>query len=593
MSDAELQEPDPRRWFTLAVVVTAVLIAALDTTILNVAIPTILREFHTDLPSLQWVITGYSLTFASLLIIGGRLGDIFGARRMFIVGAALFTVGSFVASISNGVPMLVLGEAIIEGIGASLMLPATLGILSSTFTGHDRGVAFSVWGATAGVAVALGPVLGGWLTTDFSWRWAFRINVIVAPLAIVGAMTLMRPSPRSARHERIDVPGALLISTGMFLLVFGLSEGGQYGWFRPLQTLVIAGLTIWPGTWGLSIVPVSFLLSAILLGTFVAVERRKERDRDAPLFEFGQLRHRGFRYGLATTMVLAMGQLGFLFVVPVFLQDAKHLTALQNGLWLMPAGIFIIIGAQVGGRLTRHVGVTTVVRCGLTLEAIGLLAVALVIEPGLSFWSLMPGFLFFGIGIGFAGSQLVNVVLYEIEPDRVGSASGAHTTVRQIGGALGIAAIGTVLTLMTIDRASDAVRTLSLGTTLRRPRAGRHPCVGRELPPAGQHTGGRRGRAPARARGLRRGRDARGDVLRHRRRHDRTAPVVPHPDGAPGAEERREDPPDRRSTRPRRHGRRRLTRRIRGRGGSRRSSGSRRTPCGGSARRWLRRARRG
>jgi EmrB/QacA subfamily drug resistance transporter len=467
MTAPELDEPDPRRWFTLAVVVTAVLIAALDTTILNVAIPTILREFHTDLPSLQWVITGYSLTFASLLIIGGRLGDIFGARRMFIIGAALFTLGSFIASISTGVPTLVLGEAIIEGIGASLMLPATLGILSSTFTGHDRGVAFSVWGATAGAAVALGPVLGGWLTTDFSWRWGFRINVIVAPLAIVGAMTLMRPSPPSTRRERIDVPGALLISTGMFLLVFGLSEGGQYGWFRPLQTLVIGGLTVWPASWSLSIVPVSFVLSAILLGAFVAVERRKERDRAAPLFEFSQLNHRGFRYGLATTMVLAMGQLGFLFVLPVFLQDAKHLTALQNGLWLMPAGIFIIIGAQVGGRLTRHMGVTTVVRSGLTLEAIGLLAVALVIEPGLSFWSLMPGFLFFGIGIGFAGSQLVNVVLYEIEPERVGSASGAQTTVRQLGGALGIATIGTVLTLMTIDRASDAVRGLSLGTALR------------------------------------------------------------------------------------------------------------------------------
>jgi EmrB/QacA subfamily drug resistance transporter len=467
MTAPDLAEPDPRRWFTLVVVISAALIAALDTTILNVAIPTILREFHTDLPSLQWVITGYSLTFASLLIIGGRLGDIFGARRMFIIGAALFTVGSFIASISNGVPMLVLGEAIIEGIGASLMLPATLGILSSTFTGHDRGVAFSMWGATAGAAVALGPVIGGWLTTDFSWRWGFRINVIVAPLAIVGALTLMRPSPRAARREPIDVPGALLVSSGMFLLVFGLSEGGKYGWFRPLQTLIIGGLTIWPSRWGLSIVPVSFLLSAILLGAFVAVERRKERAREAPLFEFSQLRHRGFRYGLATTTVLAMGQLGFLFVVPVFLQDAKHLTPLQNGLWLMPAGIFIIIGAQVGGRLTRRVSVTTVVRSGLTLEAIGLLAVALVIDPALSFWALMPGFFLFGIGIGFAGSQLVNVVLYEIEPDQVGSASGAQTTVRQLGGALGIAAIGTVLTLMTIDRASDAVRHLSLAPVLR------------------------------------------------------------------------------------------------------------------------------
>src|SRR6476659_6939036 len=170
----QLPDLDPRRWFAAAVVIVSVAIPVLDNTILNVAIPTILREFHTDLPSLQWVITGYSLTFATFLIIGGRLGDIYGARRMFIIGAALFGLGSLLASEATSVPSLLLGESLIEGIGASLMLPATLAIMSITFEGAERAKAFAVWGATAGAGVAFGPAIGGFLTTNYSWRWSFR-----------------------------------------------------------------------------------------------------------------------------------------------------------------------------------------------------------------------------------------------------------------------------------------------------------------------------------------------------------------------------------------------------------------------------------
>src|SRR5579862_6590621 len=189
--------PDPRRWITLAIVIISAFIVVLDNTVLNVAIPTILKEFHTTLPSLEWVITGYALTFATLLIIGGRLGDVYGHRRVFVVGAALFGVGSLLASVSQSVGVMILGEAIIEGIGASLMLPATLAILSTTFHGRERATAFATWGATAGVAAASGPVVGGFLTDFYSWRWAFRINVVIAPLAIVGALCFMQRGVRS------------------------------------------------------------------------------------------------------------------------------------------------------------------------------------------------------------------------------------------------------------------------------------------------------------------------------------------------------------------------------------------------------------
>ncbi|HEY3722950.1 MAG TPA: MFS transporter [Acidimicrobiia bacterium] len=450
--------PDPRRWFTLVIVILSVLIVALDTTVLNVAIPTILRDLHTTLPSLQWVITGYSLTFASLLIIGGRLADLYGARRIFIIGAALFGVGSLLASLAQSVPVLILGEAIIEGVGASLMMPATLGILSSTFHGHERATAFAMWGATAGAAVALGPLLGGFLTTNYSWRWSFRINLIVVPVAIIGALLVMRRSPTASERERIDVPGAFLIASGMFLLVFALSEGTRYGWWRPLEEFGIGGSELWPTSRPVSIVPIAILAAVGLLAAFYAVERRKEREDADPLFEFGQLHRLSFRYGLLTTLVLAMGQLGFLFVLPVFLQDGLHLSAVDNGLWLLPSGISIIVGTQIGARLTRRISVTSVVRSGLLLEAVGLALMVLAISPQLTFWSLLPGLVVFGIGIGFAGSQLTNVILSEIPNERSGAASGANTTVRQLGAALGIAVIGALLTSVTISHALQSVR---------------------------------------------------------------------------------------------------------------------------------------
>jgi EmrB/QacA subfamily drug resistance transporter len=461
MNDAtptELPVPDPRRWITLVIILSAVLIAALDTTVLNVAIPTILRDFHTTLPKLQWVITGYSLTFAALLIIGGRLADIHGARKIFMIGAGLFAVGSLVAALSTGVVSLVIGEAVIEGMGASLMLPATLGILTSSFQGRERATAFAAWGAVMGAAVALGPLLGGFLTTNYSWRWGFRINVIVAPLAILGAMVVMPRVPTTGRRERIDWLGAALISSGMFLLVFGISEGASYGWWSPLRAFGVAGADIWPTSMPISPSVVAFALAAVLLVAFYRVQVAKERARTDPLFEFSNLERPAFRWGIVTLLLLAMGQVAFLFVLSVVLQDGHHLSAVTTGLWLVPPGLFIVVSSQIGGWLTRFIGTTTVVRMGLVIQTCGLAATAIAVRPDLTFASLLPGFAMFGIGIGFAGSQLNNVILAEVPAERSGAASGANSTVRMIGASLGIAIISSLLSMQTIRHAVDAVQ---------------------------------------------------------------------------------------------------------------------------------------
>jgi EmrB/QacA subfamily drug resistance transporter len=463
----ESEELDPARWVALAIAVLAAFIVVLDNTVLNVSIPTILRELHTTLPSLEWVITGYALTFAALLIIGGRLGDAYGHRKVFIVGAGLFGIGSLLASVATSVGQLIVGEAIIEGVGASLMMPTTLAILSGTFKGRERATAFAAWGATAGVAAAFGPVIGGWLTTNYSWRWSFRINVIVAPLAIIGAVLFMKNAARPERRIRIDVPGALLIAGGMFLLVFALSQGGVYGWWQPIKDFTVGGHTVWPATNAVSPIPALFVVSVLTLAVFVWLELRIERNGGDPLFEFAHLNLKTYRYGLLTVAVVAMGQLGLSFVLPIFLQDAKHLTAARNGLWLLPIGLFLIVGAQVGGLLIRRFGTTMIVRVGLVLYTVGILLILRVVSLNVTVWDLVPGLAFYGFGIGFAGAQLTNVILSEIPLEGSGGASGANSTIRQVGSALGVSVIGSLLTVQTIRAATAAIRHASLSAAVK------------------------------------------------------------------------------------------------------------------------------
>jgi EmrB/QacA subfamily drug resistance transporter len=417
---------DPRRWLTLAILILALVLIVLDNTVLNVAIPTMVRELHTSLASIQWVIAGYSLVFASLLVIGGRLGDLYGARRTFMLGAALFGTGSALASVAQSVGILIVGESVIEGMGAALMMPASLSIISNTFKGHERSTAFAAWGAVMGAGMAFGPVVGGYLTTYHSWRWAFRINVLVAPIAVLGAYLLVRHDAPSGGRPRLDLPGAVLIGSGTFCLVFGISQSERYGWTAP----IIVG---------------SFVVSAAALVTFVRLERAKERANTSPLFEFGQLRHLRFRYGLVAQLVLAMGQMGQFFVMPVFLQDVKHLTPATNGLWMLPIGVSILIFAQIGGKLTKLLGTTMIVRIGLVLNAVGLLGMAIMLRPDVTFVGLLPVFTVFGCGVGLASSQLTNLILSEIPGDKAGVASGANTTVRQVGSAVGVALMGAIL----------------------------------------------------------------------------------------------------------------------------------------------------
>lgn len=469
MTTAEVPDGlDPRRWITLAITTATVVIISLDTTVLNVAIPTILREFDTTLPSLQWVITGYALTFASLLIIGGRLGDLFGHRRIFVIGATLFGTGSLIAALSQSVPQLVIGEAVIEGIGASLMMPSSLAILSKSFVGHERAVAFGLWGAVGGASAAFGPVVGGFLTTNYSWRWAFGLNVVIVPFAIIGAVMFMPTLRQVGARPRLDIRGAVLIAVGMALLVFGLSEGEQYGWLTPRRGLTIAGTDVWPASRPVSLVAVAFVVAVVVLAAFYRSSRRKELEDASPLFEFGQLRHRGFRFGLITIGVLSLGQLGLAFVLPVFLQEGRHLSAQMNGLWQLPSGLCFLIGAQISSRLARRVPLVVIVRIGVTMSVLGFIYLALVISADLQFWVLFPTYLLYGIGFGLCLPQITNIVLADVDTDKAGAAGGANNTAKQMGVSLGVAVIGALLSSRTIASGLDRLdRTSGLSPAVR------------------------------------------------------------------------------------------------------------------------------
>jgi EmrB/QacA subfamily drug resistance transporter len=434
----------------LGVASLAVFIITLDGTVLNVALPTILHDFGSTLPAVQWVVTGYALTFATLLVIGGRLGDIHGHRKVFSIGAWLFSAGSLLAVVSWSVGSLIVGEALIEGIGASLMMPATLAIISTRFEGSERAFAFAVWGGVVGVAAALGPVIGGILTTDFSWRWAFGINLLCAPVAAIGIRFSARDHRRTEATVDLDVAGAALIASGMFLLVYAITEGANVGWLAPGRSVTVAGQSLWPQSWPISITPVLLGLAAVPLASFVAVERSKERRHRAPLFEFSQLQHRGFRYGILVSPIVAMTQLGLLFALPVFLQEAGQLSASVTGWWLLPLGATIALSAPLGARLTRRIGTTRVVRVGMLLQTVGLFAIASAVDSHTTFLQLLPGLVVVGTGLGFATSQLTNVILSDVEAQHAGVASGVNATVRQAGVALGIAVIGAILATQTV-----------------------------------------------------------------------------------------------------------------------------------------------
>jgi EmrB/QacA subfamily drug resistance transporter len=444
------------RWALFACCLLGATMTVLDNTVLTVSIPEIMRDLDTDVAGVQWIFTGYALTFASLLVIGGRLGDIYGPRRIFMLGITLFGVGSLIASEANSMPQMIIGEAVIEGAGAALLVPSTMSILARTFSGRDRNVAFAAYAATIGAAATFGPLIGGYLTTYHSWRWCFRINVILFPIVVVVLLRTSRGTRSHGSRQRLDLTGAALIGSGMFLAVFGLTQGNGYGWWKPLQGVAVGGVTVWPERIGVSITPVAFLLAALLLGTFVRFERSLEAQDAHPLFELSQFRHRTFRYTGIATFCLAFAQLGSSLCIALYLQESRGLSPVRTGLWLLPMGASILGGAPFGGLLARHTGATNTLRVGMAVHLAGILGVAWLLADQTPYAAILPAFLLYGFSGGIVSSQMNQVMLHDIAPEHTGAASGVNTTARQAATALGVAATGAIFAAVSADRGVGA-----------------------------------------------------------------------------------------------------------------------------------------
>jgi EmrB/QacA subfamily drug resistance transporter len=435
------QESGLRKWGTLLVLSLALAIIIIDTTLLNVSLETLIRELHTTLQSLQWVISAYSLTLAALTVTGGRLGDLFGRRRMFRLGAFLFAVGSFLASISHSIPMLILGESIIEGIGAAMMMPATASLLVAKYQGHDRALAFGVWGGAAAAAGAVGPILGGYLTTHYSWRWGFRINVFVVALLLLGSTIIGTEPPR--RHRKIDYGGVLLSALGLLAVVFGIIESSSYGWIHALKPFAVAGWQLDLG--GLSIVPFAILLGLLILAGFVLWERRVEQKGGTPIVSLRIFRNRGFVAGASVIGVIMLSQNGIVFSLPVFLQSVRGLDAFHTGLTLLPMPVMLFLISPGAAVLSKWIPHKRLAQAGLAVNFVALLAIWWAMGVSTPLMALVPGLALYGLGVGLVQSQINNLTLSAVPVQEAGEASGIANTFRQIGASLGAAIIGAVL----------------------------------------------------------------------------------------------------------------------------------------------------
>ena len=434
----------------------------IDGTIVNTIFPSLISDLKLSSTEVQWVQESYVLVFASLLLVWGSLADRIGRRRLLIIGLAIFVGASVWAGYSTDATTMILAR-VAQGFGGAMVLPTTLSLVNATFTGKERGIAFAVWGSTIGGMVALGPVLGGWLATDFGtdgWRLAFNINLPLGLIVIAGLLFWVRESKQEQREGGIDILGALISVVMFSTLVFGLIEGRVYGWWNananhPFEI----GSFKWP-TDGISIIPVSLVISVVFFVLFVLWEKSREKAHKNVLLDLDLFHIASFRNGSFAALIISMGEFGLLFAIPLWLQNVEGLTPVSSGLVLLWLAGGAFLASAVGGAMSGKLPAVRAVQIGVLFELVGVAGIALVATTGGGWWPVAPFLLLYGIGVGLATAQLTGVIMVEVPMTKIGQASGSQSTVRQIGSALGIAVLGTVL--FTATQASIETRIVDL-----------------------------------------------------------------------------------------------------------------------------------
>lgn len=443
MEKCETPKTPLKKWAPLFVLSLGLAIIIIDTTLLNVSLKYLITDLKTDIQALQWVITAYSLTLAALTITGGRLGDLFGRKRMFVLGAAIFAVGSFIASQSNQVSTMIIGESIIEGVGAALMMPATASLLVSTYRGRDRAIAMGVWGGIAAASSAVGPILGGYLTSNFSWRWGFRINVFVAAILILGSL-IVKECRDKEEKPGLDVLGVALSSLGLLGVVFGIIESSKYGWWSAKEVFSIAGHVVDFGNY--SIVPFSIAIGLAFLAIFFVWESFISRRGKTPLVSLKIFKNYQFSSSLFVTTVMAIGQAGIIFSFPVFFQAVRGLDAYNTGLAFLPMSLTALIVAPLSAIfLSKKISPKRLIQFGLFAGTVSLFMIRAALKVDSAVTDFIPGMVIYGAGLGLTMAQISNMALSAVSVEESGEASGINNTIRQIGSSLGSAIVGAAL----------------------------------------------------------------------------------------------------------------------------------------------------
>jgi EmrB/QacA subfamily drug resistance transporter len=410
---------DPK-WWTLAAVCAGVFMLLLDITIVNVALPDIQQELHADLSGLQWVIDAYALTLAALLLTSGSLADLYGRRRLFALGTVVFTLGSAACGAAQNIRFLQISRAF-QGIGGAIMFATSLALLASAFRGRDRGVAFGAFGATTGVAVAIGPVLGGVLTSGLSWRWIFFVNIPICAVALGITLAKVAES-HDPRAGRPDWLGFLSFSLALGALVYGLIEAG-----RPAIG------------WGAARVVGCLVAAAVLLVAFVVLELVQPH----PMFDLRLLRKPTFCGGLIAAFGVSSSVFSLLTYLVIYVQDILGYSAVATGLRFLFLSGASFFAAAIAGRLTEHVPTKLLIGPGFLVLSLGLFLM-LGIDAHSTWRHLIPGMLVSGVGIGMINPPLASTAVGVVRPERAGMASGVNSTFRQVGIATGIAALGSI-----------------------------------------------------------------------------------------------------------------------------------------------------
>jgi EmrB/QacA subfamily drug resistance transporter len=437
-------------WAVLLVVSLGFFMTLLDLTIVNIAIPNLITKLHASLDDVLWVINAYALVLAVLVITAGRLGDLVGPRVMFMGGVAVFTAASAACGLAPS-PGWLIGFRAVQGLGAAMLMPQTLTIITNTFPPDRRGAAFGVWGAVAGVATIAGPTLGGLLVTAFDWRWIFFVNLPIG-LVVLLITPLIIPDVRPGRRHRIDIPGVLLASGALLAICYGLVEGQKYDW----GTIT-----------GFISIPLILGLGVVLLLAFLLVQGLTQ-DKE-PLVPFALFRDRNYSVVNWVSGVLAIGMMGIFIPLTIYLQSVLGFSALKAGLTMAPASLVSMFVAPVAGRMTDKIGGKFILMSGLILFAAGMGWIALVAQPDSSWPIFLAPLIVAGLGMGCIFAPMVTVAMRNIDPRMAGAASGVLNTVRQVGLVIGTAAVGALLQnrLASSMAAQAATRSAALPPQLR------------------------------------------------------------------------------------------------------------------------------